>query len=228
MAGGGSILTFPALIAAGVPPVAANITNSVALCPGYIGGVIGQARDLRGQGRRVLILIPAAIAGGLLGGVLILNSSEKVFQALVPWLLFGGCALLWVQDHVRSWLQRRSGVLGIGWAIAPVLLAAIYGGYFGAGLSVIYLSVLGLTLNDSLTRLNGLKQALGLATNVAAALLFVLSPLTVWPAVLVMGMGAVAGGALGGRLASVIAPTTLRLIVTVIGVGVAILFLVRG
>jgi hypothetical protein len=228
LAGGGSILTFPALIAAGVPPVAANITNSVALCPGYIGGVIGQARDLQGQGRRVLILIPPAIAGGLLGGILILNSSEKVFQALVPWLLFGACALLWLQDHIRAWLQRRSGVLGIGWAIAPVLLAAIYGGYFGAGLSVIYLSVLGLTLNDSLTRLNGLKQALGLATNVAAALLFMLSPLTVWSAVLVMGVGAIAGGALGGRLASVIAPTTLRLIVTVIGVGVAVLFLVRG
>jgi uncharacterized membrane protein YfcA len=183
---------------------------------------------MRGQGRRVLILMPAAIAGGLIGGVLILNSSEKTFQLLVPWLLIGSCALLWAQDHVRAWLQRRSGVLGLRWAIVPVLLAAIYGGYFGAGLSVIYLSVLGLTLDDSLTRLNGLKQALGLATNVAAALLFVASPRMDWPAALVMGVGAIVGGTLGGRLASVIAPATLRLIVTLIGVGVAVLFLIRA
>lgn len=228
LAGGGSILTFPALIAAGVPPLAANITNSVALCPGYIGGVIGQWRDLKGQWRRVLLLTPAGIMGGLAGGLLILNSSEKLFQTLVPWLLLGGCALLGVQDSVRGWLQRRSGVLGIGWAIPPVLVAAVYGGYFGAGLSVIYLAVLGLTLDDSLTRLNALKQSLSLATNVAAAVLLAASPHMVWPAALVMSIGAIAGGAIGGRLASVVAPAILRLIVITIGVGVAILFLVRG
>lgn len=227
LAGGGSILTFPALIAAGVPPIAANITNSVALCPGYIGGVIGQWRDLKGQSRRLLLLLPAAVIGGVLGGVLILISSEKLFQSLVPWLLLGGCGLLAIQDRVRGWLQRRSGVLGIGWAIVPVLLAAIYGGYFGAGLSVIFLAVLGLTLDDGLNRLNGLKQALSLGTNIAAAALFVGSGRVIWSAALFMAVGALAGGAIGGRLASVISPKALRAVVIAIGVSVAILFLVR-
>ncbi|GAO38609.1 hypothetical protein SCH01S_16_01280 [Sphingomonas changbaiensis NBRC 104936] len=227
MAGGGSILTFPALIAAGLPPISANVTNTVALLPGYIGGVIGQARDLKGQAPRLWLLAPLALIGGLAGGYLILVSSEKLFQALVPWLLLGGCALLGVQDRIRGALQRRSGVLGIGWAILPVFLAAIYGGYFGAGLSVIFLAVLGLTLDDSLTRLNGLKQALALAANLAAVLLFAGSGRLAWSAALVMAMGSLFGGALGGRLASAISPTALRFLVIAIGVGVAVLFFVR-
>lgn len=227
LAGGGSILTFPALIAAGLAPVTANVTNTVALLPGYIGGVIGQARDMKGQSRRLMLLVPVALVGGLIGGCLILVSSEKLFQTLVPWLLLGGCALLGVQDQIRARLQRRAGVLGIGWAIIPVLLAAIYGGYFGAGLSVIFLAVLGLTIDDSLTRLNGLKQALGLSANISAAIIFARSGLVDWEAALVMAVGALAGGALGGRLASVISPTALRAIVITIGVGVAILFVIR-
>lgn len=227
LAGGGSILTFPALIAAGVPPLAANVTNSVALCPGYVGGVIGQWRDLSGQGRRLFLLVPAALVGGLIGALLILNTSEKLFQALVPWLLLSACGLLAVQDRLRAWLQRRSGMLGLAWALLPIALAAIYGGYFGAGLSVIFLAVLGLTIEDSLTRLNALKQALALATNVAAAVLFVLSPLVAWPATLVMAVGAILGGAIGGRLASRVRPATLRLIVIAIGVGVALVFLIN-
>jgi len=227
LAGGGSILTFPALIAAGLPPLSANITNTVALFPGYIGGVLAQRRDLRGQGRRLLVLAPVALIGGLLGGMLILVSSERLFQSLVPWLLLCGCALLGLQDIVRGWLQRRSGVLGIGWAVVPVLLAAVYGGYFGAGLSVIFLAVLGLTIEDSLTRLNGLKQALSLNANLTAAALFLGSDHLVWSATLAMAAGALLGGAIGGRLASVISAKLLRALVIAIGVGVALLFLVR-
>ncbi|WP_326411524.1 sulfite exporter TauE/SafE family protein [Sphingomonas sp.] len=227
LAGGGSILTFPALIAAGVPPVAANVTNTVALFPGYIGGIIGQARDLKGQAPRVWLLAPVALIGGLLGGYLILVGSEKIFQALVPWLLLGGCLLLGIQDRIRGALQRRSGALGIGWAIVPVFLAAIYGGYFGAGLSVIFLAVLGLTLDDTLTRLNGLKQALSLSANLSAVLMFAGSGLVVWSASAAMAAGALIGGALGGRLASVVSPFVLRAIVMTIGVGVAMLFFVR-
>ncbi len=173
------------------------------------------------------MLGPIALIGGLLGGMLILVSSERLFAALVPWLLLGGCALLGIQDHVRGWLQRRSGALGLGWAVVPVFLAAIYGGYFGAGLSVIFLAVLGLTLEDSLTRLNGLKQALALCANLSAAILFAFSGKVIWSAAAVMAVGSLTGGALGGRLASVISPKALRMIVIAIGVGVAILFLVR-
>lgn len=227
LAGGGSILTFPALVAAGVPPLAANVTNTVALFPGYVGGVIGQARDLEGQSRRLALLGPVALTGGLAGGALILASSARMFTALVPFLLIGGCALLAAQDAIRARLQARHGALGLGWALAPVLLAAVYGGYFGAGLSVIFLAVLGLTLADGLTRLNALKQALALAANLGAVLLLAPSALVAWDAALVMAVGALAGGALGGRLASVIAPARLRALVIAIGLGVAILFLVR-
>lgn len=227
LAGGGSILTFPALVAAGLPPLSANVTNTVALFPGYVGGVIGQARDLSGQGRRLVLLVPAALIGGLGGGLLILASSERLFERLVPWLLLGGCLLLGVQDRVRALLQRRAGTLGLGWAVIPVLLAAVYGGYFGAGLSVIFLAVLGLTIDDSLTRLNGFKQALALGANLSAAALFLLSDKLVWSAAGVMAAGALIGGAAGGRLASVIAPKLLRGLVIAIGVGVALLFLLR-
>ena len=133
-------------------------------------------------------------------------------------------------------IAALSGLMALGFAhtLAPggapelLMFAAVYGGYFGAGLSVIFLAVLGLTLEDSLTRLNALKQCLSLSANIAAAALLATSPQIVWPAVLVMALGAIAGGAIGGRLASLVAPQTLRLIVITIGVGVAIIFLVRG
>lgn len=228
LAGGGSILTFPALVAVGIPPLAANITNSVALCPGYVGGVFAQRHDLCGQSRRVWLLAPAAVIGGFGGALLILNSSETLFRALVPWLLLGGCALLAAQDRIRIWLQRRTGSLGLSLAVLPVGLGAVYGGYFGAGLGVIFLAVLGLTIEDGLARLNALKQTLSLGTNVAAAALLILSPHIVWSAALVMGAGAILGGAMGGRLASRVRPATLRIAVVGIGVTVALVFLIGG
>lgn len=228
LAGGGSIFTFPALIAAGVPPVAANITNTIALCPGYVGGVIGQWRDLKGQWGRLALLAPITLAGGLFGGWLLLYTSDKIFATLVPALVIGACVLLGVQDRVRALLQRRSGgALGIGWAMLPVGIAAIYGGYFGAGLSVIFLAVLGIALEDTLTRLNALKQALGFAANIPAVLLFANSDRVVWSAAAVMAVGAIAGGAIGGRFASMIRPTTLRRIVIAVGILVAVAFIIR-
>ena len=229
LAGGGSILTFPALLAAGLPPVAANITNSVALCPGYVGGVFAQRHDLRGQARRLVALLPVSAVGGLFGGLLILRGDEGAFEAVVPWLLVGACALLAVQGRVRAWLQARTrGSQGLGWAMVPVLPAAIYGGYFGAGLSVIFLAVLGLTLHDTLTRLNALKQALSLAANVAAGMLFMFAPELDRPAALTMAGGALIGGALGGRLASKVRPERLRGLVIAVGLAVAILLFVKG
>jgi uncharacterized membrane protein YfcA len=228
LAGGGSILTFPALVAAGVPPLAANVTNTVALLPGYIGGALAQARDLAGQRRRLALLGPAALAGGALGGLLILASSARLFTAIVPYLLIGGCAVLAAQDRVRARLTARHGALGLGWALGPVVIAAVYGGYFGAGLSVIFLAVLGLTLVDDLIRLNALKQMLALAANLGAVAVLARSALVAWDAAAVMAAGALAGGALGGRLARLVRPATLRMLVIAIGLGVAILFLIRG
>lgn len=232
LAGGGTLITFPTLTFLGVPAVAANVTNTVALCPGYFGGTLAQKNDLQGQRKRLWLLLPAAVLGGVFGGFLLLQSGEKLFRNLVPYLILLASALLAVQDPVRAWLTKRmnagkgGGLEGRTWL--PVTLASVYGGYFGAGLSVIVLSALGLTLEDSLTRLNALKQAIAFAVNVAAAVFFLFSGQVVWSAALVMAVGALLGGWLGGRLAGKIKPSTLRWTVVMIGVIVSMIYFIRG
>jgi uncharacterized membrane protein YfcA len=232
LAGGGTLITFPMLTAVGVPAVAANVTNTVALCPGYIGGTLAQKNDLRGQTKRFRIVLPAGIIGGLIGGFLLLNTGEKLFKDLVPFLILLASGLLAVQDPLKAWLTRRMGEDRARdgnekWASLPLGLAAIYGGYFGAGLSVIVLAVLGLTLEDTLTRLNALKQLVAFSTNLAAAIFFLFSGQVVWPAAIVMAVGALLGGVLGGRLAGRVKPSTLRWMVVTIGVIVSIIYFVR-
>lgn len=231
LAGGGTLLTFPALTALGLPAVAANVTNTVALAPGHLGATLAQRRELAGQRSRVRRLVPAALLGGLAGSLLLLGTSERVFRHLVPFLILLASALLAGQEPLRAWLARRlGGARGSHEALAvlPVFAASVYGGYFGAGLSVIVLAVLGLLLEDSLTRLNAAKQAVGFAANAAAAALFLFSGQVHWPAGLVMAAGAIAGGALGGRLAGRVRPTTLRLVVVGVGVLVGLVYLARG
>lgn len=232
LAGGGTLITFPALTSVGIPTVAANITNTVALSPGYLGATLAQKAEILDQRRRLVYLLPAAALGGLIGGLLLLNTSEKLFRELVPYLILLASLLLAVQEPLRRRLVARAahsgGARHEGWAAVPVLLAAIYGGYFGAGLSVIILAVLGLSLDDNLTRLNALKQSLSFTTNTTAAMLFIFSDQVVWPAAAVMAVGALVGGALGGRLAGRIQPATLRRVVVTLGVTIAIIYFVRG
>jgi uncharacterized protein len=231
IAGGGTLISFPALIALGVPDVAANITNTVALCPGYLGGAVAQREDLKGQQRRLWLLVPAGIVGGIAGGFLLLVASENVFHLIVPFLILAAALLLAVQDRVRDWILKQShnndpGKHGSG-AVLPVGLAAVYGGYFGAGMSVIILAVLGLFLDDTLPRLNALKQCISLGVNVAAAIFFLFSGLIIWPLVLVMATGALAGGAAGGRIAGKINPVLLRWTIVAISSAIGIVLLVR-
>jgi len=232
LAGGGTLISFPTLIAVGIPAVAANVTNTVALCPGYLGATLAQSSDLRRQRERLWLFLPAGAIGGVLGGVILLSTGERVFRTLVPFLILLAAGLIAVQEPVRAWVVRRAAQRGTApaserWAALPVGLAAIYGGYFGAGVSVIVLAVLGLTLDDSLTRLNALKQAIALSINIAAAIFFVFSGQVIWPVALVMAGGALIGGALGGRLAGRVKPATLRWIVVTIGVIVGIVYLLR-
>jgi uncharacterized membrane protein YfcA len=249
LAGGGTLITFPTLTAIGIPAVAANITNTVALCPGYLGGTFGQLKDLRGQRRRLLLLLPAGLLGGIGGGILLLNTSEHVFRVLVPYLILFASALLAVQTPVRNYLSRHAakkkghtGAVKAGEAAAPpagrisgaetaaailVASSAVYGGYFGAGLSVIVLAVLGIVLDDTLTRLNALKQFLALVINVAAAVFFIFSNEVVWRVALVMAIGSITGGFIGGRLAGAISPVLLRRVVVAIGVVISIIYFVR-
>ena len=232
LAGGGTLLTFPTLIAVGLPAVAANVTNTVALCPGYVGGTLAQFNDLRCQRTRLWITLPAGVIGGLIGGILLLQTGEKLFRELVPFLILLASALLAIQEPVRRWLTRRlsqgSSAKMEPWSWLPVGLAAIYGCYFGAGLSVIVLAALGITMEETLTRLNALKQIIGFSANVAAAVFFLFSGHVVWLAAAVMAVGALIGGTLGGRLAGRVQPSTLRWIVVSIGVVVSIIYFIRG
>jgi uncharacterized membrane protein YfcA len=228
LAGGGTLLTFPLLLAIGLPAVSANVTNQAALMPGFFGAAMAQLKDLRGQEKRLLLALPVAAIGGLIGGILLINTGEQLFRSLVPFLILGASLLLAVQDTVRAWLMRRSDAghihLTDEWVILPVGLGCIYAGYFGAGASVIILAVTGLVINDTLTRLNALKQLIGLVSGTTAALFFIFSGQINWPVALVMMAGSLIGGILGGRLAGKVKPVVLRWIVVSIGVVVGIIY----
>jgi uncharacterized protein len=232
LAGGGTLISFPALVALGIPEISANVTNTVALCPGYFGGALAQKNDLKGQKRRLWMLLPVAVVGGITGAVLLLFVDPRVFRYLIPFLILAGSLLLAVQDRVKEWIGNRSGrqpseKTDIGRAIIPVGLATVYGGYFGAGQSVIILATLGLFLKDTLQRLNALKQCISLASNVAAAVFFLFSGMIVWPTAVVMAIGAFAGGAAGGRFAGRINVGLLRWTVVSIGLVIGIVFLLK-
>ena len=232
LAGGGTLITFPALIAAGVPALNANTTNTVALVPGYLGGTIGQRRDLRGQRRRVWVMVGPAVAGGLLGGILLLSTGEKLFGQLVPWLILLATALLAAEPWLKKTAVRRlrehdaAGRTGVAGVLAA-FAGAVYGGYFGAGLGIILLSLFSLVLPDSLTRVNALKQAISFFANAAAAVLFASAGGVVWSAAAVMAVGALVGGSLGGRFASRVPASKLRTVVVVLGAVIAVVYFLK-
>ena len=233
LAGGGTLLTFPVLLAVGVPAVAANITNTLALLPGQVGGTLAQWEDMKTQAHRLLLFLPFTILGGMLGGILLLNTREAVFRQIVPYLILLASLLLALQDRLRTFLIRRSehhssGKVSMFWSSIPIGLIAVYGGYFGAGIGVMILAALGLTIDESLTKLNALKQSLAFSINGTATLLFLFSGQIVWPAVLVMAVCALIGGWMGGKLAGWVKPASLRWIVVTIGVVVAIIYFIRG
>ena len=233
IAGGGTLVSFPVLMALGLPPVSANVTNTIGLCPGYFGGIFAQRKDLPGQKKRLMILLPLSIAGGIAGGVLLIRTGDTSFWTLVPWLILAASLLLAVQVPVKRWLQSRAGKTGQGTAVgigAFVLffLAAVYGGYFGAGVSVIVIAVLGLIYDDSFTRLNVLKQAISFSINISAAVYFIFSGMAEWMVVLVMAAGSIAGGFAGGSFTGLIKPDTLRYVVVCIGITVSCIYFMMG
>ena len=241
VAGGGTLVSFPALVALGVPAVDANVTNTVALLPGYLAGSWAQRDDLRPQLRRAPALGAVAAAGGLVGSIVLVITPEKAFRLSVPYLILLSCVLLLAQDRVRDWLRRTqlapagadgaalpgsgSGLSHHGVALlVTVFVASVYGGFFGAGLGIMLLALLGLFTADALARVNALKQALSFVINLVAAGFFAFTGHVRWELVPVMAVASLVGGHSGGRLAQVIDATVLRWVVVVIGVGVAISF----
>lgn len=234
LAGGGSLITFPALIVAGVPPTIANATNTVALSPGYLSGTLSQRRDLAGQRDHLVVLAPTSVLGGIAGGWLLLATDEGVFEVLVPFLILGASLLLAAQARVKPWIarqlsERRPERRDDVWLEAVlVFLASVYGGYFGAGLGIVLLAVIGISgINKSLARMNALKQAISLCVNTAAAAYFVWSAEIVWSATIAMAVGAIAGGWAGGRLATRVEERRLRAIVVGLGIVISVTFFAR-
>jgi uncharacterized protein len=227
IAGGGSLITFPALVAGGLNPVVASLTNTIAMLPGYGGAALAQRRDLAGQRKRMALMLPVTAVGGIVGAELLLHTNAKDFAALVPYLLLLAAVLLAVQNKLRGWLVAHTKAgHSEAWALVPVGLCAIYGGYFGAGIGVLLLAAFSIVLGDTLTRLNALKQMITLTVNAAAAIVFVYSGEVDWPIAGVMLAGSLVGGALGGTLASRIPAGVLRWTVVALAVAVAIVYLV--
>jgi hypothetical protein len=248
LAGGGSLVSFPTLVGLGVPAVAANVTNTVALLPGYLAGSWAQRDDVRPQLRAARVLAVAAVVGGLAGSVLLVSLPGRSFRVAVPYLILASCALLLGQDRLRDWVRpavpaappagSRPAPVGSPppapfAAPGPVLVlsvfaAAVYGGFFGAGLGIMLLAVLGLFRAGSLIQVNALKQVLSFVINLVAAGFFAFSGHVRWELVPVMAAASLLGGAGGGRLVTVIDGVLLRRLVVVAGVGVAVAFWVSS
>ena len=225
IAGGGSLIGFPALVALGLPALSANVTNSVSMWPGYAGTCWGYRRELKPQGTRLLALMPAAVLGAVAGCVLLLITSQELFERFVPVLVIGGSALLAVQGRVTERVRRlpgggaglRSPLLHVG-----IALAAAYGSYFGGGLGVVLLACLGLFLHDGLQQLNAAKAALSLLINAVALIAFSVFGPVDWASVAVLAPAALVGGDLGARVARRLDPARLRAVIVVFGIVVGI------
>ncbi|MGP0031952.1 MAG: sulfite exporter TauE/SafE family protein [Acidimicrobiales bacterium] len=224
VAGGGSLISFPVLLALGLPPLTANITNTIGIWPGYLGSAAGFRREISDQTDRFVRLSPAAGLGAVAGAVLLLTTPSSDFTRIAPWLILGASILFAVQplllrafgDGSHSPSVARPVVL-----LAATFAASVYGGYFGAGLGVMLLAILGLCLPDSITRTSGLRTVLSILVNGLAAVVFLIHGGLVWEAVALLALGSLVGGWLGAHVALSITPNSLRVVVIVVGLGTA-------
>jgi uncharacterized membrane protein YfcA len=227
IAGGGSLITFPVLLACGVPPVMASMTNTVALCPGYVGATFAQRTELAGQGGRIGRILPFAIVGSVAGSAILLHTSDRSFETIVPFLLTFAAILLMLQPRLKRAFVAHTG-RSLFLAGIPIGLAAAYGAYFGAGLGVIILAVLAVVLDDTLLRANALKQLISLLVNVLAAGIYLVVGRIDWHVAVAIAIGSLIGGLLGGKLVSKIPEVWLRALAIGVALAVAVVYFVRN
>ncbi len=227
IAGGGTLLTFPALIALGVPPLVANATSTVALWPGALSSMYGYRTHLRGLLRWAMIFAVPSLIGGGCGAWLLLATGESRFEKIVPWLVFGATFLFGIQGPVMRRLRPgtdgarddgrfapRHGPTALTWQF----LVGIYGGYFGAGIGILMLAVLGFMGFSDIHRMNGLKNWGGLCINFVAAVIFAFSGIVNWAVALSMAIGAIAGGYAAAHLAQRVPQLAVRRAIIVVGI----------
>lgn len=231
--GSGTLITFPTLLAFGVPPVVANVSNNIGLVPGSISGAIGYRRELAGQRARVLRLVSGSVLGGLVGAVLLLVLPEGAFETIVPVLIAVGIVLVAAQPRISQAVARRRERRPVEgdrpdpwWTWPTTALTGVYGGYFGAAQGVILMGVLGIAIEDSLQRLNAVKNILAAAVNGVAGLVFVIVADVDWRIVALIGVGAVIGGQLGATIGRRLPPAVLRAAIVVVGLAALVSFAV--
>ena len=223
VAGGGSLLTFPLLVALGLPPLDANVTNTVGIAPAAAGGIAGFRRELRGQRARMVELLPVSVIGAIGGAVLLLTTPRRAFTTVVPLLILLACAVLLLQRRIAGLLEgrrrqrqrrlfRRLGLLG----------SAVYGGYFGAAVSVVVLALLAVTIDEPLPRLNALKVPLAGAMNVVSGVAFAIFAPVHWDFVLALAPATLVGGRLGASAARRVPAEPLRLAIVALGLVAAV------
>ncbi|MEU3182585.1 sulfite exporter TauE/SafE family protein [Streptomyces sp. NPDC006923] len=234
MVGSGTLITFPVLLATGLPPVTATVSNALGLIPGSISGAIGYRAELAGQRRRVLRLSAAALLGGLGGATLLLVLPSTAFETIVPVLVTLALVLVIIQPRLASAVQARRARTGVRARPAGgpllfggLLLASVYGGYFTAAQGIIYLSLMGMLLDDSLQRLNAVKNILAAVVNGVAALFFLFVADFDWTAVVLIAVGSALGGQLGARIGRRLPPVALRALIVVVGVVAIVQLVVR-
>ncbi len=235
IAGGGTLLTFPSLLAAGVSPVMANATNAVALVPGSLASGFTYRRELGDYGPRLIgYLVASSILGAFVGATLVAVAGDALFRRLVPWLIIGSTLLFILQEPLRHWRERRAAggartPFGEGslWGLAAVhFVVSVYGGFFGAGMGILMLAELGFIGLTNIHQMNGLKNFGAAFINLSAALTFIAGGLVFWRLAALMAVGSILGGWGGARLAQRVGQGAVRWVVVAVGLstGAATLF----
>ncbi|AXI80067.1 sulfite exporter TauE/SafE family protein [Peterkaempfera bronchialis] len=228
--GSGTLLTFPVLLAVGLPPVTANVSNSLGLVPGSLSGAIGYRRELVGQRPRLLRLGAAALLGGLVGALLLIVLPGSAFKAAVPALIVLAVVLVILQPRLAKAVAARRRTTGHRDAgpllMTGIFLTGIYGGYFGAAQGVLMLALMGMLLDEDLQRLNATKNVLALLVNGVAAIFFLFVAHFDWTAVLLIAAGAAIGGVIGARVGRRLPPIALRSLIVVVGLAAVIRLLI--
>src|SRR4051812_37794426 len=233
--GSGTLITFPTLLAFGIPPVTANVSNTLGLVPGSLSGAIGYRRELSGQRARLVRLGSASVLGGVSGAVLLLVLPADAFGAIVPVLIGLGCLLVVLQPAISRRVAARAESRGVdrpehgaAWVWVLVYLTGVYGGYFGAAQGVLLMAVLGIGLMETMQRNNATKNVLALLVNLVAAVVFVFRAEINWTVVALIAVGSVIGGQIGATVGRRLPPWALRAFIVVVGVAALTQFLVAG
>lgn len=228
IAGGGSFLTFPALVFVGVPPIPANATSAVAVFPGYLSGAAGFLAEIRAFDRRELFtLLGLSILGGVLGAVLLLVTPSAVFSFIVPWLLLFATLLFAFDKKLRTWTRSDQGSKPVGKTVAT-LAVTTYGGYFNGGLGIVLLALFsGLGFRD-INLMNGLKNALSFILSGASVVTFLIAGIVYMKEAAIMMIAATIGGYVGARLVRKLPISVIRTIVIVVGIGMTVIFFSRN